>query len=320
MKKLANILIYLVLSLLTIWCTLALYFVPKEFQSLLAGAFLALICLSLFSKNHKKKLIFSLNALIICWHLGIKPSNERNWVPENKKIPQAIIHGDKITVKNIRDFAYKTEEDFTPHYYTREFDLSKLKSVDIALVYWGSKAIAHTMLSFGFDDDKYLTFSIETRKEVGEGYSALKGFFRNYELIYIAGDERDLIRLRSNFRKEDVYLYRLITPPARAQKILLDYLKKANSLNETPEFYNVLQDNCTTGLFQHFENINPALKFDYRVIVNGYLDEFIHELNGFKTSLPFDKYKKISLINDLALEANDSPEFSKIIRSRFNDK
>jgi hypothetical protein len=321
MKKAANIFLLFVLVLVTAWCAMALFFVPPaEFRNPAGITFLILIFASLFSSKHRKKLVWGLCFAVIAWHLSLKPTNYRDWSADNMKIPSITIEGDKISVKNVRNFKYVTEDNFTPIFDDREYDLSKIESVDLVVVYWGMKAIAHTMLSFGFKDGQYLTFSVETRKAVGAQYSALKGFFKVYELIYIAGDERDLIRVRSNFRKEDVYLYRLVTPPGRARKIFLDYIQKADRLDDTPEFYNALDDNCTTNLFKHFEDVNPALKFDYRVLLNGYIDEMTYELGGFKTKLPFPEYKKISLINDLALEAHDSPDFSKIIRKRFNDK
>ena len=167
-------------------------------------------------------------------------------------MPFANIKGNHITVHNVRNCDYTSETDYTPKYETRTYDLSRLQSVDIMLTDWGLKYIAHTMVSFGFEGGGYLCFSIETRKENGETYSAIKGFFRQYELIYIAGDERDLIRLRTNFREgEDVYLYRLkVASVDNAKKTFLEYLNRVNQLKEHPQWYNALTENCMTGAFR----------------------------------------------------------------------
>ncbi|MEN6308228.1 MAG: DUF4105 domain-containing protein [Anaerohalosphaeraceae bacterium] len=250
--------------------------------------------------------------ILIGW-LCIPPSNNRNWQRDVAVLSSAQIENDIITVHNIRNCDYRTETDYTVSYYDKTFDLQKLKGADLSIIYWGSPLIAHTIMSFCFEDDQYLSVSIETRKEMGEGYSAIKGFFKQYELIYILGDERDLIRLRTNFRGESVYLYRLSAKPELVREVLLDYLRSVNSLNERPEWYNALTQNCTTSIRGHTAPYAHG-KFSWKMIVNGYLDTLLYERKAIDTSLPFDQIKAISNINDKAIKAGDSPDFSTLIR------
>ena len=174
------------------------------------------------------------------------------------------------------------------------------------------------MLSFGFKDGKYLCFSIETRKEVGEGYSAIKGFFKQFELTYIVADERDVVRLRTNYREngkgEDVYLYRLKVPTEFARKVFLDYLREVNSLKDHPEWYRALSTNCTTSILRHTAKFNPDSKLDWRIVVNGYIDEMLYERKRLDQSLPFTELKKRSYINERAKAVKDNEDFSRLIR------
>jgi hypothetical protein len=253
-------------------------------------------------------------ALVVGWWLTIPPSNSRDWQSDVAVLPSATIAGDKVTIHNIRNCDYRSETDYTCRYYDRTFDLEKLRSVDGFLVYWGSPLIAHTMLSFGFEGQGPVCFSIETRKEKGEEYSAIKGFFKQYELTYIVADERDLVRLRSNYRKEDVYLYRLKTEPELARNVFLDYLRQVNRIHERAEWYNALTSNCTTNIRGHTAPYNQNAKFDWRIIVNGFIDEMMYERGTINTSLPFAELKKRSYINARAQGADKDSDFSRRIR------
>ena len=248
----------------------------------------------------------------------MQPSNDRNWQADAAAIPFAEIEGDRIVLHNVRNCDYVTETDFSSRFETRTYDLSKLRSVDLMLTDWGLKYIAHTMVSFGFEDDQYLCFSIETRKEKGEAYSALKGFFRQYELMYIAGDERDLVRLRTNFRiGEDVYLYRLrVVSLKNVRDFLMGYLNRINQLHENPEWYNALSQNCMTSAFRLArQHAAPGRgKWHWSIILNGFADRHAYENGAIDTSLPFDELKQVSRINDRAQKADNSPDFSTIIR------
>jgi len=185
--------------------------------------------------------------VLVAW-LAIPPSNERDWQPDVATLAYADMDGDRVTVHNVRNAEYRTETDYTVRLEDRALDLSKLRSLDLFLVHWGSPLIAHTIISWGFEGDQYLAISIETRKEKGQQYSALRGFFRQYELVFVVADERDVVRLRTNVRGEDVHVYRLDVPPADARVLLLRYLEEVNQLRKRPQWYNALTDNCTTGI------------------------------------------------------------------------
>ena len=253
-------------------------------------------------------------AVVLIGWLLIPPSNSRNWQPDVALLPWAEIRGNEVTIHNIRNCDYRSESDYTVRHYDRTFDLSKLRGADLSLIYWGSSMIAHTMLSFDFGDDGIVCFSVETRKEIGEAYSTVKGFFRQYELTYVVADERDLIRLRTNYRGESVYLYHLKASEKLARTVFLDYLRQVNSLKEHPQWYNALTSNCTTNIQNHVAPFNPDARFDWRIIVNGFVDEMLYERKSIDTSMPFAELKKRSLINERAKRADQSPDFSQLIR------
>ena len=251
------------------------------------------------------------------WWSSLKPSNERDWQPEVARLAYATINGDLVTVHNIRNFDYRTETDFTPAYYDRTYDLTKLDSVDLVAVYWMGPAIAHLFLSFGFGDD-HLAISIEARKEKGEGYSSAKGFFRQYELYYVVADERDVIRVRTNYRKdppEDVYIYPRGGPRENVRRVFLEYMHKMNGLREHPEFYNTLTTNCTTAILTN-TRVNPeSLPFSWKVLLSGYTPAYVYESGRMDQSLPFEELKRRSLVNAAAQAADQAPDFSRRIRA-----
>lgn len=248
------------------------------------------------------------------WWLTIPPSNHRDWQPDVAKLPWAQIDGDLVTLHDIRHCDYRSETDYTVRHYDKTYDLKKLQSVDLFLVYWGSPAIAHTMFSFGFEGGDYVCFSIETRKRKGQAYSALKGFFKQYELTYVVGDERDLVGLRTNYRNEDVYLYRLKAPADMIRTVFLDYLRTVNRLKDDPEWYNALTSNCTTNIRGHTRPYNPKASWDWRILVNGYVDEMAHEQGVLDQTLPFAELKLNSHINARARSGEIDAHFSRRIR------
>lgn len=254
---------------------------------------------------------------IAVWWSSIKPSNERDWQPEVAKLAYATINGDLVTVHNIRNFDYRTETDFTPAYYDKTFDLKKLDSVDLVAVYWMGPAIAHLFLSFGFEGD-HLAISIEARKQKGEAYSSVKGFFREYELYYVVADERDVIRVRTNYRKdppEDVYIYRVVAPRENGRRIFLEYIRKLNGLRDHPEFYNTLTTNCTTAILTN-SRVNPdSLPFSKKVLLSGYTPEYGYSKGRLDRSLPFEELKRRSLVNTAGKAADQAPDFSRRIRA-----
>jgi len=304
---------------MAVWATTAIFYsnLPAFLRPWIAGIFAIGSLVALVGKysDRRARLGFlAAFALVLIYWLLMPPSNNRSWQPDVAVLPWAEIQGNRVTIHNIRNCDYRSETDFTVRHYDKTFDLSKLKSVDLFLVYWGSPYIAHTMLSFGFEGEGFVCFSIETRKEVGEAYSTVKGFFRQYELTYVVADERDLIGLRTNYRGEQVYLYRLNAPADLARKVFLSYLREVNSLKEHPEWYNALTSNCTTNIRGHAAPYNPDARLDWRIIVNGFIDEMLYERKTVDTSLPFPELKKRSLINDWAKGMDKSPDFSQLIR------
>lgn len=274
----------------------------------------ALACLLFLKPRWRAFAVFVLLfALVVVWWEQIPPSNDRDWQKDVAILPWAQFNGDLVTVHNIRNCSYRSETDFDVGHYDRTFDLNKLRSADFMLVHWGSPHIAHTMLSFGFDNDQYLCFSIETRKRVGQTYSTIEGFFKQYELTYVVADERDLVRLRTNYRGEQVYIYRLKSKPDIRRDVLVDYLNAVNSLRERPEWYNALTSNCTTNIRRHIQPFTHGV-WDWRMLVNGHLHELLYERGVVDTTLPQPELQARSLVNDRAKAADDSEDFSRLIR------
>jgi hypothetical protein len=319
-QGLGKILIRLCLLLMAGWAALAILYsnLPDFLRPWIAGIFSlgSLVALvGRYSNRRSRRGFLALFAVVLAWWLLMPPSNSRNWQPDVAVLPWADVQGSKVTIHNIRNCDYRSETDYTVRHYDKTFDLEKLQSVDLSLVYWGSPYIAHTMFSFGFEGEGFVCISIETRKEVGEEYSTIKGFFRQYELTYVVADERDLIGLRTNYRVgEDVYMYRLKAPADLIRKVFLDYLREVNSLKERPEWYNALTGNCTTSIRGHIAPYNPDARFDWRIIVNGFIDEMLYERKTVDTTLPFPELKKRSLINGRAKGLEKSPDFSRLIR------
>jgi len=327
MKFIKIALTALSLILTTLWCVCAIYFGDSSSGSMqlsLAILFgfsglLALIGLG-FARWRKRLNLgyWVLFAAVFLWWVNISPSNDRQWQTDAAKLAYATFAGDYVTVHNIRNFAYRSEFDYQPAYYSKTFDLNKLQGVDLFSVYWMGPAIAHTILSFDFGGNEHLAVSIEARKEVNEGYSTIKGFFRQYELIYFVADERDVIRLRTNYRKnppEQVYLYRLQGKKEGGKRVFLAYMDKINELNQKPQFYNTLLDNCTTAIW-FLARINPEhVPFSWKILLSGYLPEYLYQHQRLDTSLPFSALRQRAYINDLADAADQAADFSMRIRA-----
>jgi len=301
------------------WAILAILFsnLPSYLRPLIAcifgiGTLVALV--GRYSNRRTRLGFLAVFAVVLVWWLSMPPSNSRKWQPDVAVLPWADIRGTSVTIHNIRNCDYRSETDYTVRHYDKTFDLAALKSLDLSLVHWGSPYIAHTMLSFGFEGGGVVCFSIETRKEIGEAYSTIKGFFRQYELTYVVADERDLIGLRTNYRGEQVYLYRLNESTDLVRKIFLDYLREVNSLKDRPEWYNALTGNCMTSFHINSAPYNPDARLDWRLIANGFIDEMLYSRKAVDTSLPFPELKKRSLINGRAKGLDKSPDFSQLIR------
>jgi hypothetical protein len=307
----------------TMWAALALYFsdLPGEPLRLgLAAAFaLGTLAAFLFLRNRRRTLLgFGVVlAVMLLWWTSIEPSNERDWQTDVAVLPYATRDGDTITLHNVRNFDYRTsDQDVAPRYDERTFDLRELDAVDLIAVYWMGDAIAHIMVSFGFAGD-HIAMSIETRKEKDEAYSSIAGFFKQYELIYVVGDERDLIRVRSSYRRPEelVYLYRTRMNPDNARRLFLEYVGRINQLKERPAFYNTLTTNCTTDVWSLARALSDQVPLDWRVLLSGYFPAYAYDLGSLDTSMPFPELKARSLINEKAHAADKDPAFSTQVRA-----
>jgi hypothetical protein len=257
---------------------------------------------------------FALFLIVVAWYFSLKPSNDREWAADVAQIPSAELRGDQLTVHNVRNFDYRSEIDFTPRWETRTYNLSQLRGVDAMLVYWGSPAIAHAMVSFEFEPDNYLAVSIEARRQKSESYSAIQGFFRQFELIYVFSDERDVVRLRTNYRHEDVYLYHTTMSPLAAKALLLSYIDQANSLAKQAQFYNALTSNCATNVLENARAVSLPTQMSWKVLLSGYAAEQMYANGRIDTRMPYEQLKAASHVNEKANRADQSPEFSRQIR------
>jgi hypothetical protein len=254
-------------------------------------------------------------ALIFAWWQALRPSNTRDWQLDVARLATAEVRGQQVTVKNIRNFRYRSRTDFDERWEERGFDLARLDGLDVFFIYWGAPLIAHTIMSWSFADGQHLAISVETRKKKNQQYSAIKAFFRQYELIYVAADESDVIKLRTNIRNEQVHLYRLRTSQAAARALLLDFLEDMNALSRQPRWYNALVANCTTIIRERVIHSGGRLPFSWRLLANAYLPELLYKRGSFDTSVPFAELKAISHINDRARRVAAGEAFSAAIRS-----
>ena len=307
LRLLVSLLLLLVYSLAVLWCCGALYYsnLPTPGWRL-AGA-IAFFIIAVAAWRLPKRFRYYaapalLLAVIVYWCL-IPASNDRDWQPSVSRNPAAEFsptHPGLVTIRNIRDFRYRTEEDFTVRYLDADYDLSTVQSLDFIVVHWdGHQAIAHTMLSFGFADGRRLAFSAETRLEKQETYSTFKGIYKQFEILYIIGTEEDLFGLRTNYRHEQLYLYPTSSPPETARIILTDLLERVNALRDHPQFYNSLTTNCTTSLLPSLLKVFPNVKFDLRILLNGFSDRYAMEYGWLVNPdrEPFDLYKARHLVN-----------------------
>jgi Domain of unknown function (DUF4105) len=299
------------------WAFGALYFDFPTASTFTAFLFvLALITAIIFVRGKLLKLaiVFGASALVTLWWLTLQPNNNRLWQPDVAQTAWAEINGDQVTIHNVRNCDYRTETDFTPQWETRTVRLSQITGMDVAINYWGSPWIAHPIVSFQFGDALPLCFSIETRKTIGQTYSAVRGLYRQYTLIYVVADERDCIRLRSNYRREDVYLYRTLASPVQASERFREYIRTLNVLHEHPRWYNAVTSNCTTSIRTQ-RAAKLRAQWDWRILFNGKADEMLYQHRAIATGgLSFTELKQRSLIDERARAADKDPDFSRVIR------
>jgi Domain of unknown function (DUF4105) len=301
------------------WSALALWFdgpASRLVAGLAAVALLAAVGTAL-ARSHplRRGLALVPCMAVLAWWLEIQPSNDRAWLPDVARAPTAVREAAAVTIRDVRNFDYRSETDFVERWETRRYEAARLRGLDLFLSYWGPTLYAHTILSFDFAGAAPLAVSIETRKERGESYSALRGFFRQYELVYVMADERDVVRLRASFRGERVFLYRLTTPPEAARALFDQYLEEANVLARRPAWYNAFSENCTTGIWRNARAIAPETRFDWRLLLNGSLDALLYERGLVDRRLPFAELRARSEITETARGCADRADFSSCIRA-----
>jgi hypothetical protein len=309
----------LCLILLLVWGTLAIYYnLPWDWMRLaLALVFLMFGIWALwYSRTWRAISIFAgLFLGVLIWFSSIKPSQERRWRPEVAVMPRAFIDGDRVRITGVRNFEYRSRDDFTVRYEEREVSVSHLNSLDFYVSYfWPESPVAHTFVSFGFDNAPPISISIETRPEIGEGFDPIPSLFKQFELIYVVGDERDLVRVRTNYRNEDVYLYRIRTSPELARRLFLVYLERINELADRPEFYHLLSNSCTINIVRYANLAGRVGQLDIRHILNGWSDRYLYRASLLDSNLPFAELRQHSRINEVAQAAGNAQDFSERIR------
>jgi hypothetical protein len=256
-------------------------------------------------------------AAVAVWWACIPASHDRPWRPEVAVLPRAVIDGDRVRLTGFRNFTYRREDDFDVRYEQREVSLAHLVSVDLFISYWKIGPVAHTFVSFNFNDGTFpVCVSIETRPEVGERFNPLASMFKQFELIYVVGDERDIVRVRTDHRGEEVFLYHICATPEQARRLFRIYLDRINELADRPEWYHLLKNNCTVNIVRNASRAagGGRARFDYRYLLNGLIDRYVYGAGVVDTSLDFEELRRRSYINDVARAGGAAEDFSARIR------
>lgn len=319
LRVVALILTAVFVALAGLWGCLALFYQGPG--GLVMAALWALLSLAIFGLIMLRRRPFRaacvyavLFAALLFWWQTVLPSNNRDWADDVARTTTGMIDGDRVVLSNVRNFQWRSTTDYTPAWKTRSYALDQLTAVDLILSYWSGPAIAHTLVSFGFADGRFVTFSVEIRKERTEAFSEIGGFFKQFETSVVAADERDIVFLRTNIRKEDVYLYRIRMPAAAMRSLFLAYVDEANGLAKEPRFYHTITANCTTIVYKMMNRIVAGLPLDYRLLFSGYLPDYIAEVGGFTPGVSLDELKRRSAISLRGQEAGNSSDFSRLIR------
>jgi hypothetical protein len=311
-----------ILALPATWGCFALWYqVPggkplRIFAVALWALFSVLVLLALYRTRMlylAAVFVVALALLLLWWH-RVLPTNDRTWSDDVAEMTSGSVDGSRVVLHNVRNFDWRSATDYTAHWETRSYDLDHLDSVDMVLSYWTIQAIAHVLISFGFDDGNRVVFSVEIRPEKGESYSSLGGFFKEFELSILAADERDVIRVRTNMRGEDDYLYRIRMPEADMRSLFLAYVAQANDLVHTPRFYNTVTVNCTTLIYHMMKRIDGNLPLDYRLLLSGYLPGYVYQVGGLDQRYTLEQLRSFGRITDRARAADRSDTFSADIR------
>jgi len=311
---------FLCRALLIAWATLAIYYSNLPWAGARLGLAVAFAAFAIWGfwlsrQRRMSRAVIVLFLGVFVWWISIAPSHAREWRPEVAVMPRVVIDGDRVRISGVRNFDYRSRNDFTVRYEEREVSLSRLTALDFYVSYWREGLVGHTFLSFIFDNAPPLTISIETRPEVGEGFNPIASMFKQFELIYVVGDEHDLVGVRTNHRRETVYLYRLNAHVEKVRELLLVYIERINELADRPEWYHLLSNSCTINIIRYLNAAGRKGRFDIRHLFNGLIDSYLYHSGRIDTSLPFDELRRRSLINEAAQAADGAPDFSERIRA-----
>lgn len=311
----------LLLGVPALWGALALWFQAPggQFRSvfvLMWSAFALGVLIALWEgRAGLAFLSFALAfAVLLIWWQRISPTNESLWADDVAQITHGSIDGKRVTLQNVRNFDWRSNSDYTQRWETRSYDLDKINSVDMIMSYWDGRAIAHMLISFGFDDGRHVAFSVEVRRRKNATYSELGGFFKRDGLSIIAADERDVIRVRTNIRGEDDYLYRIRMPQPAMRSLFVGYVEQADRLLATPRFYNTITVNCTMLVYHMMQRIVGYLPWSYRLLFTGYLPEYVYRVGGLDQRFKLAELRALGRITDRARQADRSDSFSADIR------
>lgn len=311
----------ILLALGTAWTATALYIQLKGGVQIAALAALGLVVLAVLILRFRKRRLgwlgFAIAALAVAgWYQSIHPRQDRDWAPDVAHGVSGTVTGDLVTLTNVRNFDWTSDLEAITHWESRSYDLSKLETVDMITSTWGDPNIAHLIVSFGFSGGDHVAFSVEIRKEKGESFSSIGGFFRQFELVLIAADEADVVKVRTNHRGEDVHLFPVKLDAAQRRALLLRYIAFGNQLAEAPLFYNTVTANCASTVYGLVQVIKPDMPLDSRLLFSGQLPEYIDELGGLPGDMPMDQRRKLAEISALAQGWQPGQDFSALIRGQ----
>jgi len=317
---LATLLLSLTVAVVAVWGTLALWFkAPRGARVISAALWTALGvgCIGAFwcGRLGTGVATFALaHGLLLIWWKSLRPSNDREWANDVAQTVGGTIDGSVVTLDKVRDFEWRSNTDYTPRWTTRSYDLARLHSIDMIVSVWARPAIAHMLISFGFSQDDYVAFSVEIRRDKRQSFSEIGGFFKEFELVVIAADERDIVRLRTNVRREQTHLFRLNLEPEVMRALFLAYVAEANALVREPRFYHTIMRNCTTVLYRMLRRIVRRLPFSYRVLLSGYMPEYFYSIGYLDQRYPLEELRKLGYVSERGRLADASATYSTDIR------
>jgi Domain of unknown function (DUF4105) len=318
----ANLLATLAIALSAAWGGCALWYRASHETALklLSAALWAAFSLGVLMALWQGRAILGLTAYtvgflgVLVWWNRLRPSNDRVWADDVARMTTGTVSGSIVTLHNVRNFVWRSTSDYTQRWETRSYELDRLESVDMIMSHWTGRMIAHMLISFGFDGGGHVAFSVEIRREKHQSFSEIGGFFKEFELSVIAADERDVVRVRTNVRGEDVFLYRLIMPPAAMRSLFLEYVDEANRLVGAPRFYNTITVNCTTLVYHMMKRIAGGLPMSYRVLLSGYMPEYMYSIGRLDSRYSLAQLRDRGRISERAKRADLSATFSEDIR------